>query len=143
MRPGTGRPNEHTETAARTDPHHKDQVNTDRSGSISSGSAPTAAVSSQQVGWWEVHKFVAPLIEQAGPAPMAGTPEWCALDDADPVKTAALLDAAQHWALRLETCQQIRCDASREVSDAADWAAIAIEIFQRYGSAYIPREVAS
>jgi hypothetical protein len=58
---------------------------------------------------------------------MAGTPEWCALDDNDPVKTAALFDAAQHFALRVETCQQAQCDASRAVSGAADWSAIAKE----------------
>ncbi len=62
---------------------------------------------------------------------MAGTPEWCNLDDDDPRKTAALLDAAQHWALRVETCQQARCDASHAVSGAVDWSALAREINQR------------
>jgi hypothetical protein len=73
--------------------------------------------------------------------PMAGTPEWCALDDSDPVKTAALFDAAQHFALRVETRQEAACEASRDVCDAADWSAIAIESSQRR-TAYIPREVA-
>lgn len=62
---------------------------------------------------------------------MAGTPAWCALDDGDPVKTAALLDAAQHWALRVETCQQAACDASREISAAEDWSAIAQHVQDR------------
>jgi Protein of unknown function (DUF2742) len=75
---------------------------------------------------------------------MAGTPEWCALDASDPVKTAALLDAAQHWALRVETCQEAHCAASRGVSSGIDllddddevtreitWAELAREINQR------------
>jgi len=56
---------------------------------------------------------------------MAGTPEWCALDDNDPVKTAALLDAARHWALRVDTCQEAACEASRDISAAADWSTVA------------------
>ena len=52
-------------------------------------------------------------------------------DDADPAKWAALLDAAQHWALRVETCQEARADASRTVSGALDWSALAHEIVQR------------
>lgn len=89
------------------------------------------AVSSQQCCWWSVHVFVADRLERVGDWPMAGTPAWCALDDADPAKWAALLDAAQHWALRLETCQEARADASRAVSGALDWSALAHEINQR------------
>ena len=88
-------------------------------------------VSSQQVNWWTVHEFVESVLDRIGSWPMAGTPEWCALDDDDPVKIAALFDAAQHWALRLETCQQVRCDASQEVADAVDWSALAGDIKQR------------
>jgi Protein of unknown function (DUF2742) len=47
-----------------------------------------------------------------------------------PVKLAALLDAAQHWALRVDTCQAAECDASSELSAVADWSAIAREIQQ-------------
>lgn len=100
------------------------------------------AVSSQQVNWLTVHDYVAPLLRRTGDWPMAGSVEWCALDDGDPAKLAALLDAAQHWALRIETCQQARCEASRDVSAAADWRAVAEEI-QRRRQVYIPREVAS
>lgn len=78
----------------------------------------------QQVSWWEVHEYVAPTLDQAGSWPMAGTPEWCALPDDDPAKLAALYDAAQHWALRVDTCQEAACQASRDISAAADWAAI-------------------
>jgi hypothetical protein len=73
---------------------------------------------------------------------MAGTPAWCLLDDDDPAKVAALFDAAQHWALRIETSQQAKCAASREISTAAEWSAIATEIWQRR-KVYIPREAAS
>jgi hypothetical protein len=90
-------------------------------------------VSSSQVSWWSVHEHVTPLLASMGSWPMVGTPEWCALDDADPRKLAALLDAAQHWALRLETCQQSRCDASREISGAADWSTIAAHALIRRG----------
>jgi hypothetical protein len=69
---------------------------------------------------------------------MAGTPEWCALPDG-PVKLAALYGAARHWALRLETSQQAQSDASRDVSAAADWAAIAREI-HNHSARYIRRE---
>jgi hypothetical protein len=62
---------------------------------------------------------------------MLGTPAWCALPDGDPAKIAALYDAAQHWALRLETCQQAECEASRAVSAAADWSATAREMLSR------------
>jgi hypothetical protein len=99
-------------------------------------------VSSQQVSWWAVREFVAAVLEQANGWPLLGTPAWCSLAHDDPQKWAALLDAAQHWALRLETCQRELAQASRDVSDAADWSAIATAIFARHNSGYIPREVA-
>jgi hypothetical protein len=97
--------------------------------------------SSQQVSWWSVHEHVTPLLEAAGSWPMVGTPAWCALADTDPRKLAALLDGAQHWALRMDSCQEARADASHAISAALDWPAIANEIFRRRG-VYIPREVA-
>jgi hypothetical protein len=89
------------------------------------------AVSSQQVAWWSVHEFVDPLLGRTGSWPMAGTPEWGVLADSDPVKWAALLDAAQHWALRVEMCQTAEIDASHAISAAADWAAIGRAIRDR------------
>jgi hypothetical protein len=56
--------------------------------------------------------------------PMVGTVAWCDLPDDNPVKIAAALDAAQHWALRVETCQEALRDASQAVSAAEDWAAV-------------------
>jgi hypothetical protein len=86
---------------------------------------------SQAVSWWSVHEFVAPLLTGVGSWPMAGTPAWCLLDDDDPIKVAALFDAAQHHALRVETCQEARAEASRAVSSALDWGALGREINQR------------
>jgi len=77
------------------------------------------AVASSQVSWWSVHTFVERLCNALNNAwPMVGTPAWCQFDDHDPAKWAALLDAAQHWALRLETCQEARAQVSRDVSSA-------------------------
>jgi hypothetical protein len=86
---------------------------------------------SQQVSSWSVHEFVQPLLTQLGSWPMVGTPAWCVLDDDDPAKVAALLDAAQHWALRIETSQQDLCDASRLIAGAADWSVLAQKSTQR------------
>ena len=87
--------------------------------------------SSQQVSWWSVYEFVADRLTQVESWPTAGTPAWCDLDDTDPRKVAALFDAAQHWALRIETCQQQLAEASRGISAAADWSRIAQEIRNR------------
>lgn len=88
----------------------------------------TALSWSQQVRWLSVHRFVAPALAQAQPFPMVGTPAWGALDDVDPRKWAAVLDAAQHWALRVENCQQAYADAGSEISVAANWSQIAQHI---------------
>lgn len=88
----------------------------------------TMAGESQQVNWWEVHEFVLPYLAAAGAWPMAGTPAWCHLPDDDDRKLAALLDAARHWALRVDTCQAERAQASKDIASAADWPAIASEI---------------
>jgi hypothetical protein len=115
------------ETAFPTiDPRREDR-NTDPSGS----SSDSAAVSSQQVNWWTVVEFTAPLLETVRSWPTLGTPEWCALPDDHPAKLAALLDAARHWALRVETCQQAACEASRAIAAAENWSAIAQEVRDR------------
>jgi hypothetical protein len=86
---------------------------------------------SQQVSWWEVHEFVATVLNRVNDWPMLGTPAWCSLAHDDPRKWAALLDGAQHWALRVDTCQAAMAEASRDISTAADWKAIAGEIRDR------------
>lgn len=91
----------------------------------------TAGLTSHQVSWWAVHEFVSAVLDRVNGWPMAGTPAWCSLAHDDPAKWAALLDGAQHHALRVETAQQARADASRDVCAAADWSAIADDVRQR------------
>jgi hypothetical protein len=96
-------------------------------------------MSAQQTSFWEVHTYVQRWLDSAGSWPLIGTPEWVALDDNDPRKKAAVLDAARHWALRLELNQEARCEASHDVSAAADWSVISREMLQR-NPVYIPRK---
>jgi Protein of unknown function (DUF2742) len=95
-------------------------------------------MSSRQVNWYDrVHLFVKPWLEAVGDWPMIGTAAWAALPDNDPRKWAAVLDAAQHWALRVETCQAELAEASQAVSGSArsvygkSWASIARGLAQR------------
>jgi hypothetical protein len=103
-------------------------------------SAITNATASAAVSWWAVHEHVTPFLETSGSWPMAGTPAWCSLPDEDPRKLAALLDAARHWVLRVETGQEAAAQASQAISAAADWSAVADRIRAGRG-AYIPRKV--
>ncbi|PVB14800.1 DUF2742 domain-containing protein [Mycobacteroides abscessus] len=82
------------------------------------------ANTSRQVAWWEVHEFVQPYIEAVGPFPVAGTVAWQLLSDTDPGKWAALLDAAQHYALRLDVDQEAAIAAGRSISRSQDWGAV-------------------
>jgi hypothetical protein len=102
------------------------------------------ATTSRSVDWWAVHQLVAPLLGSIGTWPVAGSIAWRQLDDDDPRKWAALLDAARHWALRIETAQAASAQASQNVSAATDWSAIARSHQSRRNSpAYIPRKRAS
>lgn len=91
----------------------------------------TYELSSQQVSWSDVHAFVLPKLELVGDWPMAGSPAWCALEDRARVKWASLLDAAQHWVLRIEQFQIASCEASHEVSAAGDWLKVARDMRRR------------
>lgn len=91
-------------------------------------------VESRTVDWWSVHQFVIPLLEEVKSWPVAGTLTWINLPESDPTKVAALYDAAQHWALRVDTCQEAIADASKAISQAADWAG-----FRTRSGVYIPR----
>lgn len=73
---------------------------------------------------------------------MVGSLPWQHLPTDDPVKLAAILDAARHWALRVDTAQDAMAEASHAISAAADWPAEARWIQRRRSSVYIPREVA-
>lgn len=94
---------------------------------------------SRQVDWWAVHVFVTAVLDQANGYPMAGTPAWCSLAHDDPRKWAALLDAAQHHVLRVETAQTALAEASRDISNGADWSAVSGSIAQGRGAAYVAR----
>jgi hypothetical protein len=100
-------------------------------------------VAIRSVDWWAVHQYVARLIAVED-WPLAGTPEWCALNDSDPRKLAAVMDFGQHHALRVETAQAALAEASRAIAAAVDWTAVADSIHRRATSAaYVPRKVAS
>lgn len=73
-------------------------------------------VSAQQVSWWDVHTAVAPWLEIVGSWATVGTPQWVALPDGHPAKVAGIYDAARHWALRLETCQEQRREVGRAIA---------------------------
>ena len=96
---------------------------------------------SQQVSWWSVHELVQPVLNQVNDWHMLGTPAWCSLAHDDPRKWVAVLDGAQHHALRLELNQETLADAAKAVSAEVDWRAVASEI-QRCRGVYVPREVA-
>jgi hypothetical protein len=99
-------------------------------------------MTSSQVSWWSVHECVSKLLDRVDEWPMIGTPAWCALPDEDPAKLAAIYSAAEHWALRLETAQQARCEASKEIAASLDWWEYA-KASRRRRDSYIPREKTS
>jgi hypothetical protein len=81
--------------------------------------------------------------------PVAGSAEWCALDDADDRKSAALLVAGSRWVLQqqldqLDAGRAARKDAATEISQARDWSAVAKRIRDRDDAhrrgAFIPRK---
>lgn len=79
------------------------------------------------VHWPAVHQWVLDRIK-AESWPMIGTLAWQELPDGHPAKTAAVLDAAQHWALYLEGRQAAMAEASQAISGAVDWVALANEL---------------
>lgn len=81
-------------------------------------------LTSQQVSWWSVHLYVEPVLQRISEWPMLGTPTWCDLPDDSRPKLAAIFDAAQHWALRLESCQHSLSRAAEDISAANDWHAV-------------------
>ncbi len=93
-----------------------------------SDSRGLSTVGARAVSWWSVHEFVQKFLNSAGHYPMAGTPAWCELADGDRRKWAALLDFAQHHALRMETAQEAQADAAKAVAVSADWSGVAREM---------------
>jgi Protein of unknown function (DUF2742) len=102
---------------------------------------------SQQVSWWSVHEFVTAVLDQVNGWPMAGTPAWCSLAHDDPAKWAAVIDAGQHHILRMETAQAAMAEASQDISAAADWGQIGLQVRQRNrfyaGKPWLKRRVSS
>jgi Protein of unknown function (DUF2742) len=89
------------------------------------------STASQQVRWFELREWMRPYLYAVGHWPMVATQAWFDLADDDPAKWAALIDAAQHHALRLELNQEARAEASKAISATADWPAVSREINQR------------
>lgn len=83
-------------------------------------------LSSQAVSWWEVHLYRDRMLDRLGVQafPTVGTVGWCDLADDHPAKLAGVFDGVQHWALRVDTCQEAHAAASQAISAAVDWAAV-------------------
>lgn len=85
---------------------------------------PTFISASRTVDWWAVHEFVQPFLDSVGTWPTVGTLEWCALPKNDMRRWAAMLDAAQHHALRIDTAQAAMAEAGHAISATTDWAEV-------------------
>ena len=102
--------------------------------------------SSRQVAWFETYTFASRIAAQRGysltaaqlPAP--GTPTWCGMPDSDARKLLSLLLRGVQAALADDATQAASADASREISTAADWRALAQRTHRGRGPAYIPRK---
>lgn len=97
-------------------------------------------IESRAVAWEPVHRLVAPLLGSPGLAP--GVPAWVDLDDHDPEKWRAVLWSSVWWAVAEDARQDAMAEASRAISAAADWSAVARGMQRRRSGVYIPREVA-
>ena len=95
-------------------------------------------IESRTVDWWSVHLYVEPTLEEVGSWPLVGSLPWQHLPTDDPAKLAAIFDAARHWALRVDVCQEQLAEASKAVAASADWTTVG----RGRGRAYIPRRVA-
>jgi hypothetical protein len=105
-----------------------------------------SALESQQVSWLPTFEFAASWAAEYGldliddDLPNPGTPRWSGLPDAH--KLAALLLRGSKAVLHDEGEQQERAEASKDISAAADWTALARRIRAPRGAAYIPRRSA-
>jgi hypothetical protein len=99
--------------------------------------------SSQQVAWFEVYSFAERHAASHGVAlgdlPIAGTPLWCGMADDDARKLLALVLGGVREALHHDARQSALADASRAISSAADWSAVAQRARNGRGAAYIRR----
>ncbi|OBF70677.1 hypothetical protein A5750_23255 [Mycobacterium sp. 852002-51613_SCH5001154] len=91
------------------------------------------------MNWFEVHRFVAPLVERSGrPIPLPGSVHWCELADHDPLKVAGCLVVSQYWAVSESARQDAMAQASQVVSNAIECGEFARQMTQR-SRVYIPR----
>lgn len=100
-----------------------------------------------QIDWFSVHEFVAPVLARTTSWPTPGTTAWQQLADDDPVKWCAVLDLGVQMALRLDTEQSEKnkamAEAAQQIAGAADWSAVAHRVQYGPGPHYIPRQKAS
>lgn len=89
-------------------------------------------IDSRQTSYASVAAFIAELLAQVNNAvpPGAGTPAWCALDPADPMKSLSLIVAGGAHVLSVEATQEALAEASKAVAASADWPKVAREIQQ-------------
>ncbi len=97
-------------------------------------------MNSRQVAWEPVYRFLAPDLGDHNIIP--GTPAWCDLDDHDHRKRAACNWPVVWWSVAEDARQTAIAEASREISTAADWPAVARRMQRRKSGVYIPRAVA-
>ncbi|MDX1890123.1 DUF2742 domain-containing protein [Mycolicibacterium sp. 050158] len=97
--------------------------------------------------WWPVHLYVeSKVLTALGSSPTPGTLPWVDLDDDDPAKTDAVLQAGVWWAVAEDAHQEALVQASQDVAGAVDCQSIARGVkrqeWRRTAGVYIPREVA-
>ena len=93
-------------------------------------------MTSTPITWEPVRDFAYRLLAGRTTSIIAGTPEWCALDDDDPRKTTALIAAGNRWVLEQSLDQiDLRRIAAKhaaiEVATALDWTRVAKGIRDR------------
>lgn len=101
---------------------------------------------SRQVSWFETYSYAARLAAEHDATlsnlPFPGTPQWCGLPDDDARKLLALLLGGVREALHNEVHQEHLADAGKKIAEAMDANALAQNIIQGRGPAYIERKSA-
>jgi hypothetical protein len=98
-------------------------------------------MTSRQVAWAAVYRFIEHQLPEPGSLPLPGTPAWCAMSDDDQAKRDALLWPVIYWAITEDARQTAMCEASRAIS-ASHGRCIAEEarlLHRRGGVSYHPR----
>lgn len=107
---------------------------------------PNRQLGSRQVTWWSVWCWAQQQAASHGidpvndALPLPGTPSWCGMPDGDARKLCAVLLAGAREALRHDTEQEAKAQASQGVSASADWSALGRSVAQGRGPAYILRQ---